>query len=85
MGFSERERKKMLCLVGVGPKVLTRLEQIGFSSLSQLAKQDPDSVGTIFVQEMGLPGWHRTSRARRSVRAIIELARTETSQGTTPG
>lgn len=80
MGFSERERKRMLNLVGVGPMMLTRLEEIGFSSLAQLAKQDPNSIGTIFTQKMGLAGWHRTPRARRTVQTIVEFARTEVAQ-----
>ena len=35
MGFSAIEREKMLALKGVGATVVARLEQIGFSSLSQ--------------------------------------------------
>jgi predicted flap endonuclease-1-like 5' DNA nuclease len=80
MGFSERERKKMLCLVGVGPMVVTRLEEIGVSSLSQLAKQDPNSIARIFTQKMGLAGWHRTPNARRSMQTLVEFARAEVSQ-----
>ncbi len=44
MGFPTAEKKKMLGLKGVGETVVTRLEQIGFSSLSQLAGEDPAFV-----------------------------------------
>ena len=44
MGFSTIEREKMLALKGVGATVVARLEQIGFSSLSQLAGEDPAVV-----------------------------------------
>ena len=80
MGFPERDRKRMLNLVGVGPMMVTRLEELGFTSLTQLARQDPNSIGQIFTQRMGLAGWHRTPRARRTVQTLIEFARTEVSQ-----
>ncbi len=80
MGFPERDRKRMLNLVGVGPMMVTRLEELGFTSLTQLARQDPNSIGQIFTQRMGLAGWHRTPRARRTVQTLIEFARAEVSQ-----
>lgn len=80
MRFPERDRKRMLNLVGVGPMMVTRLEEMGFTSLAQLAKQDPNSIGQIFTQKMGLAGWHRTPRARRTVQTLIEFARAEVSQ-----
>lgn len=80
MGFPERDRKRMLNLVGVGPMMVTRLEELGFTSLTQLAKQDPNSIGHIFTQKMGLAGWHRTPRARRTVQTLIEFARAEVLQ-----
>lgn len=80
MGFPEKDRKRMLTLVGVGPMMLTRLEQLGFTSLKQLAKQDPNSIGQVFTRKMGLAGWHRTPRARRTILTLIEFARAEVSQ-----
>lgn len=85
MGFPEKDRKRMLTLVGVGPMMLTRLEQLGFTSLKQLAKQDPNSIGRIFTQKMGLAGWHRTPKARRTVQTLIEFARAEVSQRSISG
>jgi hypothetical protein len=41
MGFTVEERVKLLAIKGVGETVISRLEQIGFSSLSELADQDP--------------------------------------------
>lgn len=80
MGFPVKDRKRMLNLVGVGPMMLTRLEQLGFTSLRQLAKQDPESIGVILTQKMGLAGWHRTPRAGRTVQTLIEFARAEVAR-----
>ncbi|MFZ5880292.1 MAG: helix-hairpin-helix domain-containing protein [Chloroflexota bacterium] len=85
MGFPEKDRKRMLTLVGVGPMMLTRLEQLGFTSLKQLAKQDPNSIGQVFTRKMGLAGWHRTPKARRTILTLIEFARAEVSQRSAGG
>jgi len=44
MSFSATEKEKLLALKGVGETVIARLEQIGFSSLSQLVEEDPAFV-----------------------------------------
>ena len=53
MAFTAAEKKKMLELKGVGETVVARLEQIGFSSLSQLAGEDPAFVTKQISQMMG--------------------------------
>lgn len=56
MAFTAAEKKKMLELKGVGETVVARLEQIGFSSLSQLAGEDPAFVTKQISQMMGPDG-----------------------------
>lgn len=74
MGFPETEKEKMLALKGVGATVVARLEQIGFSSLSQLAEEDPAAVTKQISQMMGSTCWHNSPQARNAIQAIIALA-----------
>ena len=74
MGFSAIEREKMLVLKGVGATVVARLEQIGFSSLSQLAGEDPAVVTKQISQMMGSTCWHNSPQARGAIQAVIALA-----------
>lgn len=74
MGFPVMEKEKMLALKGVGETVVARLEQIGFSSLSQLAGEDPAFVTKQISQMMGSTCWHNSPQARNAIQAIISLA-----------
>ena len=74
MGFSAIEREKMLALKRVGATVVARLEQIGFSSLSQLAGEDPAVVTKQISQMMGSTCWHNSPQARGAIQAVIALA-----------
>lgn len=44
MQFSGEEKQAMLKLKGVGSTVISRLEQIGFSSLAELKDRDAASI-----------------------------------------
>lgn len=44
MPFSAQERTALLACKGVGPKVIERLEQMGFSSLDQLSGAAVDDI-----------------------------------------
>ncbi|KMN81488.1 hypothetical protein HNO92_003958 [Chromobacterium alkanivorans] len=77
MGFSANEKDKMVALKGVGATVVSRLEQIGFSSLVQLAEQDPALLTRQIADMMGSSCWHNSPQARSAIQAIIDLARTE--------
>ena len=74
MGFSATERALMLSLKGVGATVIARLEQIGFSSLSQLADEEAGFVTKQIAQMMGSTCWHNSPQARASIQAIVDLA-----------
>jgi hypothetical protein len=64
----------MLSLKGVGATVIARLEQIGFSSLSQLADEEAGFVTKQIAQMMGSTCWHNSPQARASIQAIVDLA-----------
>ncbi|MBK8186130.1 MAG: hypothetical protein IPK77_02120 [Cellvibrio sp.] len=76
MAFSEFEKQKMVAIKGVGLTVISRLEQIGFSSLKQLADQDPALITLQISQMMGSSCWHNSPQARGAINAIIQLAKT---------
>ncbi|MES2821889.1 MAG: hypothetical protein V4812_23190 [Pseudomonadota bacterium] len=64
----------MCTLKGVGETVIKRLEQVGFSSLSQLSGEDPAVVTQRIAQRMGSTCWHNSPQARSAITAIITLA-----------
>lgn len=72
--FSADEKARMLALKGVGATVIGRLEQIGFSSLAQLADEDPAVITLRIAQMMGSTCWHNSPQARQAITAIIDLA-----------
>ncbi len=74
-GFSTEERGQMLALKGVGVTVVTRLEQIGFSELAQLAGQDPADITYQISRAIGSTCWHNSPQARAAIQAIVDLAR----------
>lgn len=74
MRFTLEERAKLLTVKGVGPKVIDRLEQMGFSSLPQLA--DADAID-ILIQGATLTGsscWKNSPQAKAAVQAAISAA-----------
>ena len=80
MGFPESEKERMRRLKGVGDTVIARLEQIGFSSLAQLAEEDASSITLQISQMMGSTCWHNSPQARASIQAILDLARQQAEQ-----
>lgn len=72
--FSSVEREKLLALKGVGPTVITRLEQMGFHRLSDLRGV---TAGDILAHGAALTGsscWKNSPQARAAVQAVIDLA-----------
>lgn len=75
--FCAEERTRLLALKGVGPTVVSRLEQLGFSSLAQLADEDAFIVTKQVSQLIGSTCWHNSPLARSAIQAVIDLARAE--------
>jgi hypothetical protein len=73
-GFAAHERAQLLALKGVGATVVARLEQIGFSSLAQLADEDAAVVTQQVSQLIGSTCWHNSPLARAAIQAVIDLA-----------
>ncbi len=75
MAFSPQERDALLAVKGIGPTVVLRLEQIGFSSLRQLAKADVIEIVTTTAGLVGSTCWKNSPQARSAIQAAIDLAR----------
>ena len=84
MSFPASERERMLALKGVGATVIARLEQIGFSSLAQLANEDPRQITLQISQLMQSTCWHNSPQARVAIQAVVTLAQNE-AQGQAAG
>jgi hypothetical protein len=75
MYFSDEERQAMLKLKGVGATVISRLEQIGYDSLTVLQAQDAARVTKEISEMMGSTCWHNSPQARLAIQSIIDLAK----------
>jgi nucleotidyltransferase/DNA polymerase involved in DNA repair len=74
MPFSAVEKQKMLKLKGVGATVISRLEQMGYSSLAELRDQDAAKITKQISERMGSTCWHNSPQARTAIQSIIDLA-----------
>lgn len=73
--FSDWERQRLLELPGVGPTVICRLEQIGISTLDQLAAVEADDVLLQISTMLGATCWRHSPQARAAVMLAVALAR----------
>jgi len=77
MRFSDSERAALLALKGVGPTVITRLEQLGFSSLSQLQNARMEDIVADASALVGSSCWKNSPQARAAINNVLALARVE--------
>jgi hypothetical protein len=75
MQFNEIDRQAMLQLKGVGATVISRIEQLGFYSLTQLQNQEAETITKQISQMMGSTCWHNSPQARSAIQAVIDLAK----------
>ena len=80
MAFNADERSALLAVKGVGPTVLTRLEQLGFTSLTQLSQADMREIVASAAAMVGSTCWKNSPQARSAIQAAIELAKTHSSE-----
>ena len=78
MAFSTAEREQLLAVKGVGPTVLQRLEQLGYSSLAQLAQADARQIVEAAAGLVGSSCWKNSPQARSAIQAAIAQARSST-------
>ena len=75
MPFSQEERRALLALKGVGPTVITRLEQLGIESLAHLARENTLDIVSRASALVGSSCWKNSPQARAAIQAAIGLAR----------
>lgn len=76
--FNEKERAALLALKGVGPTVITRLEQLGFSSLAQLRDARMEDIVAEASALVGSSCWKNSPQAKAAINNVLALAKDET-------
>lgn len=75
MGFTVQERQALLAVKGVGPTVIKRFEEIGISSLAQLAEHEVEDIANLVASMLRSTCWKNSPQAHNAIAATIELAR----------
>jgi len=75
MPFTQSDRELLLAVKGVGSKVIERLEQIGFSTLGDLAEANSTEITKWISEEMGSTCWRNSPQARSAIEAAILAAK----------
>jgi hypothetical protein len=78
MRFEPEERSALLSVKGVGPKVVERLEQMGFASLVQLADADATDILAQGAALTGSSCWKNSPQAKAAIQAAIAAAIADT-------
>ena len=81
--FSLVEKNALLSVKGVGPKVVERLEQMGFSTLHQLAYADARDILAQGANLSGSSCWKNSPQAKAAIEAAISVALIVTDGNTT--
>ncbi|MFO0775271.1 MAG: hypothetical protein U0172_11470 [Nitrospiraceae bacterium] len=72
--FNETDRAHLLRVKGVGPKVIERIEQMGISSMSQLAEANVRDLLVRGAQLSGSSCWKNSPQAKAAITSAIEAA-----------
>ncbi len=73
--FPADQRAALLALPGVGPTVIRRLEETGYTPLARLAGEESAVVTLHIARMIGSTCWHNSPQARAAIDAAIALAR----------
>ncbi|WP_296253134.1 helix-hairpin-helix domain-containing protein [uncultured Stenotrophomonas sp.] len=77
--FNEDERAVLLAVKGVGATVVSRLEQLGFHSLQQLAQAETGDVVSQASAMLGSSCWRNSPQARAAISGAIAAAQSRAS------
>ncbi len=75
MKFSEPEKEALLAVKGVGPTVVKRFEEIGISSLAELATYNAEDIAERVAQMLRTTCWKNSPQAKAAINAAIERAK----------
>jgi predicted RecB family nuclease len=79
MTFNAQEREILLAVKGIGPTVVKRLEEMGFSSLKVLAKAEMLDVVAHGAAMLGASCWKNSPQSRAAIDGAIAAARRATT------
>ncbi|MCC6172237.1 MAG: helix-hairpin-helix domain-containing protein [Gammaproteobacteria bacterium] len=85
MPFSESDRQLLLAAKGVGPTVNRRLEQLGYSSLTDLVRGDVDRMVQGAAALVGSTCWRNSPQARAAIAAAIAVVKGASRSRRAPG
>jgi hypothetical protein len=74
MPFSADDRALLLSVKGVGPTVITRLEQVGVKDLADLAGRDAEAICIAASAAVGSTCWRNSPQAKGAIAAAIAAA-----------
>lgn len=74
MAFSPDARALLTRAKGVGPTVISRLEQIGYTTLAQLSEAEVTDITAQVASMLGTTCWRNSPQARAAIAAAIEMA-----------
>ena len=63
MAFAEHERRLLLSMPNVGPRVLERLEEAGIDSLARLSELGVEAAVAAVCANLATPAWANRRRA----------------------
>jgi predicted flap endonuclease-1-like 5' DNA nuclease len=73
-GFTPAERDALLAVKGVGPTILSRLQEIGINSFDELAGRDAHGICATISATLGASCWRNSPQARAAISAAISRA-----------
>lgn len=71
MGFSESDKQCLLAVQGVGPAVISRLEQMGFSTLIQLSNASYEEILISGAALTGSSCWKNSPQAKKPLKVLL--------------
>lgn len=74
MPFAITDRELLLAVKGVGPTVIARLEQMGFSNLKELAAADARQIVEGAAALVGSTCWKNSPQAKAAIQAAVTAA-----------
>lgn len=74
MPFSVNDRELLAQVKGVGPLVIARLEQMGYSTLSELAGADVQHIVETAASLTGSSCWKNSPQAKAAIQGAINAA-----------
>ncbi|HEX8479676.1 MAG TPA: TfoX/Sxy family protein [Telluria sp.] len=74
MPFSVNDRDILLAVKGVGPTVIARLEQMGYSDLEQLSAANTQDIVKTAAALLGSSCWKNSPQAKAAIEAAIYAA-----------